>query len=84
MLHRVALVRTDVSEEPRAYTIRLTRLGELRTNSSSSQSDSVGSYSFVLSSTIFVTLMMEAYVPPKCRFLQGSHSVTSQKTAFFC
>jgi hypothetical protein len=29
MLHHVALVRTDVSEEPRASFIRVTRIGEL-------------------------------------------------------
>jgi hypothetical protein len=31
MLRRVALVRTDVSEEPSAYIIRMTRIGELGT-----------------------------------------------------
>jgi DNA-binding TFAR19-related protein (PDSD5 family) len=31
MLRRVALVRTDVSEELRAYIIRVTRIGELGT-----------------------------------------------------
>jgi hypothetical protein len=31
MLHRVALVLTDVSEEPRACIIRMTRIGELGT-----------------------------------------------------
>jgi hypothetical protein len=31
MLHRVALVRTDVSEEPSASFIRITRVGELGT-----------------------------------------------------
>jgi hypothetical protein len=31
MLRRVALVRTDVSEEPSASFIRVTRFGELRT-----------------------------------------------------
>jgi hypothetical protein len=39
----------------------------------------------VPSSQILVSLMMEAlrsYNPPKYRFLQESHSVTSQKTAF--
>jgi hypothetical protein len=32
MLHRVALVRTDVSEEPSASFIRVTRIGELGTD----------------------------------------------------
>jgi DNA-binding TFAR19-related protein (PDSD5 family) len=31
MLRRVALVRTDVSEELSAYIIRMTRIGELGT-----------------------------------------------------
>jgi hypothetical protein len=31
MLRRVTLVRTDVSEEPRASFIRVTRIGELGT-----------------------------------------------------
>jgi hypothetical protein len=31
MLHRVALVRTDVSEEPLASFIRVTKIGELGT-----------------------------------------------------
>jgi hypothetical protein len=31
MLHHVALVRTDVSEEPSASFIRVTRIGELGT-----------------------------------------------------
>jgi hypothetical protein len=31
MLRRVSLVRTDVSEEPNAFFIRVTRIGELGT-----------------------------------------------------
>jgi hypothetical protein len=31
LLHRVALVRTDVSEEPGASFIKVTRIGELGT-----------------------------------------------------
>jgi hypothetical protein len=34
MLRRVALVRTDVSEEPSASFIRVTRIGELETTQS--------------------------------------------------
>jgi hypothetical protein len=53
MLHRVALVRVDVSEEPSASFIRVTRIGELGTTlavtsnplSISSQRASVASYS---------------------------------------
>jgi hypothetical protein len=65
LLRRVALVRTDVSEEPGASFIRVTKVGELgttqaatsnrrtlRRNSISSQRTSVASF--------FVTLMNEA------------------------
>jgi hypothetical protein len=41
MLRRVALVRTDVSEEPSASFIRMTRIGELGTT----RRASVASYS---------------------------------------
>jgi hypothetical protein len=37
----------------------------------------------VPSSPIFVTLMKEAQVPPKRRFLQEPHGVTTQKIPFF-
>jgi hypothetical protein len=36
MLRRVALVRTDVSEEPSAFFIRVTRIGELGTTQAAS------------------------------------------------
>jgi hypothetical protein len=36
MLRRVALVRTDVSEEPSASFIRVTRIGELGTTQAAS------------------------------------------------
>jgi hypothetical protein len=45
MLHRVALVRTDVSEELSASIIRVTRICELGTKLISSQRASVTSYS---------------------------------------
>jgi hypothetical protein len=49
MLRRVALVRTDVSEEPSASFIRVTRIGELGTRLAIlgifSQRASVGNYS---------------------------------------
>jgi hypothetical protein len=34
LLRRVALVRKDVSEEPDAFFIRVTKIGELGTNTS--------------------------------------------------
>jgi hypothetical protein len=65
MLRRVALVRTDVSEELSASIIRVTRIGELGTlavtssNSLSVRRLLVGA-SVVPSSPILVTLMTEA------------------------
>jgi hypothetical protein len=46
MLHRVALLRTDVSEEPTASNIRVTRIGELGTtlNGGAKFLRNVGSY----------------------------------------
>jgi hypothetical protein len=70
MLRRVALIRADVSEEISASFITVTIMGELGTT-------------LALTSPIFVTLMKERYVPPKRRFLQQPHGVTSQKTPFF-
>jgi hypothetical protein len=53
MLHRVALVRTDVSEELSASFIRVTRIGELGT------SRLLVTASVVPSSPILFTLMKE-------------------------
>jgi hypothetical protein len=67
MLRRVALVGTDVSEERSASFIRVTRIGELGT-------------------TLAVLLSpwcRRRYDPPKRRFLQDPHGITSQKTPFF-
>jgi hypothetical protein len=70
MLRRVALVRTDVSEELSASIIRVTRSGELgttlaitgnrRTLRRTSQRASVASYGCFPSSPILVTLMIKA------------------------
>jgi hypothetical protein len=65
MLRRVALVRTDVSEELRASFIMMTRIGELRTMVAvTSNRRSVYlllvTTSVVPSSPILVTLMKEA------------------------
>jgi hypothetical protein len=51
MLHRVVLVRTDVSEERSASFIRVTRIGELGT--------SLAVITVVSSSLILITLMKE-------------------------
>jgi hypothetical protein len=52
MLRRVALVRTDVSEEPNASFITVTRIGQLRTTLAVTR--------IYPSSPILVTLMKEA------------------------
>jgi hypothetical protein len=74
-LRRVSLVRTDVSEEPSASFIRVTRIGELGTM--------LVTASVVPCSLILVTLMKETLRSPKRRFLQEPHGVTFQKTPFF-
>jgi hypothetical protein len=66
MLRRVALVRTDVSKEPRASFISVTKIGELGTTQASTSNRRtlrrnrllVAGY-VVPSSPIFVTLMKE-------------------------
>jgi hypothetical protein len=65
MLRRVALVRTDVSEELSASTIRVTRIGELRTTLALTSNRRnvrrlLVSDSVVPSTLILVTLMMES------------------------
>jgi hypothetical protein len=91
MLHRVVLVITDVLEEPGAALIRVTRIGELgTTQAATSNRRTLRSVhrllvraSVVPSSLILVTLMKKGQVPPKRRFLQDPHGVTSQKKPFF-
>jgi hypothetical protein len=69
MLHRVALVRTDVSEEPSASFIIVTRIGELGTTQAATNNGRtlrrnvrrlLVAASVVPSSPILVTLMKEA------------------------
>jgi hypothetical protein len=89
MLRRVALVRTDVSEELRAAFIRVTRIGELGTTLALPSNRRLVflrilrrllvTAKVIPSSPILVTLMKEAL----SRFLQESHGVISQKTPFF-
>jgi hypothetical protein len=69
---RVALVRTDVSEELSVSLIFLRSVPLLLVTAN-----------VVSSSPIHATLMKRSYVPPKRRFLQGPRGVTSQKTQFF-
>jgi hypothetical protein len=82
MLHCVALVRTDVSEELGASIIKVTRIGELGTLAVTSNRLVV--MANIPSSPILVTLMMEVLSSPRKRpFLQESQGGTSQKTPFF-
>jgi hypothetical protein len=68
ILRHVAFVRTDVSEEPSAYFIRVTRIGELETTLAAkkyqvflrSMRRLLVAASVVPSSPILVTLMKEA------------------------
>jgi hypothetical protein len=85
MLRRVALVRTDVSEELSASIIRVTRISEVGTTltvTSNRRTLLLVTVSVVPSSQIVFTLMKEA-PPPKRLFLQEPHGNTSQKTVFF-
>jgi hypothetical protein len=65
MLRCVALVRTDVSEEPSASIMSVTRIGELGTLAVTSN---------------LRTQRAKGEVLPKRRFLQEPYGVTSQKT----
>jgi hypothetical protein len=71
MLRRVALVRTDASEDYSASIIRMARIAELRTT----QAVTINRRR-LRRNTIYK-------VPSKRRFLQEPHGVTSQKTPFF-
>jgi hypothetical protein len=81
MLRRVALVITDVSEELSSSFISVTRIGELVTLAVTSNRRTLRrNTKFTDSSS---PLWRRRYVPPKRRFLQEPHGVTSQKTSFF-
>jgi hypothetical protein len=70
----------DVSEERIISIIRVKIINELGTTLAVLRLLVIANVS---SSPILVTLMMEGYSPPKRRFLQEPHGVTSQKTEFF-
>jgi hypothetical protein len=70
MLHSVALVRTDVSEEFSASIIRVTRVGERGTFA-------------VPSNRRPLRRNTIDFVPPKHQFVQEPHGLASQKTPFF-
>jgi hypothetical protein len=54
MLHRVALVRAEVSEQLNASIIGVTRIGELVTTN-------------VVTSSLIIVALIKKYVPPKLR-----------------
>jgi hypothetical protein len=87
MLRRVALVRTDVSEQLCASIIRVTRIGELGTTLAyyavfhRSMIRLLFTANVVSNTPILVTLMTEAIGSSKRRFLQESFGTTSQRTA---
>jgi hypothetical protein len=78
MLRHVALVRTEVSEERSATIIRLIIISELGTTIA------VTSNRRTLWRNNMSPWWRRRYVPPKRLFLQKPHSVTFEKTAFFC
>jgi hypothetical protein len=88
MLRRVALVRTDVSEEHSASIIRVTRIGELGTLAVTSNRRTLRrntkrvEANVVPSSPILVTLMIEALCSSETSVLIRATRLTSQKTPF--
>jgi hypothetical protein len=90
LLRRVALVRTDVSEDPNASFIRVTRIGELGTTLAATsnrrtlrRNTNLLVAANVPSSPILVTLMKEALSSSETSVLTRTTHVTSQKTPFF-
>jgi hypothetical protein len=84
MLRLVPPLTTHVSEDRIAFIIRMTRIAELETIVFlRSVLMLLGIAHVVSSSPNLVTLMMKAICPPKRRFLQEQHVLTSQKTAFY-
>jgi hypothetical protein len=82
LLRRVALVRTDVSEEPGASFIRVTKISELGTTQAATSNKRTLRTS-VASCKFLSPWWRRRQVPPKRRFLQQTHGVTTQKTPFF-
>jgi hypothetical protein len=80
MLRRVALVRTDVSEELSASFIRGTRIGELGTALAVTSNRRTVRRN---TKRILVTLMKEALSSSETSILQEPNGVTFKKTPFF-
>jgi hypothetical protein len=85
LLRRVALLKTNVSEELSAFIVRVIRVGELGTTLAvtSNRRTLLVTVNGVPISPTLVTLMMEALSSSETSVLQQPHGVTSQKTAFF-
>jgi hypothetical protein len=93
MLRRVALVRTDVSEEFNASFIKVTRICVLGTIFAvTSNQRTWYFFAAYVSCWLPLTFLIHRfllpwwrrrYVPPKRRFIQEPRAVTSQKTPFF-
>jgi hypothetical protein len=69
MLHRVALVRTDVSEEFSASLIRVTRIGELGTTLAVTSNRRTLRRNAKYMHADSISSLRRGYVPPKRRFL---------------
>jgi hypothetical protein len=87
ILRRVALVRTDISEERSASVIKVTRFSEVVatlavTINRRTLQRMLVTANVVPISPILVTLMMEELSFSLTRFLHEPHGVTSQNTAF--
>jgi hypothetical protein len=86
MLRRVALVKTDVSEERIASIVRVT-ISELGTTLTLTSKRSTPQSSCQLLLTFLAVLFLSSWwrrrhFPPKRRSLQNPRDVTPQKTAF--
>jgi hypothetical protein len=80
MLHRVALVRTDVLEERIASIISVTRIGKLGTLAVANNRSTLRRN---LTRWFLSPWLWRRYIPPKRRFSQEPHIVTSKRTEFF-
>jgi hypothetical protein len=85
MIGRVALVRTDVSEELSVSIIRMKRIGEIVTLvvTSNRRTPRRNTKSLCIVHRFLSPWWRRRWVPSKRRFLQKPHGVTSQKTSFF-
>jgi hypothetical protein len=88
LLRRVALVRTDVSEEPGPSFIRVTKISELGTTQAATSNRRTLRRNTMQLVLFLVHLFLSPWwrrlqVPPKRRFLQEPHGITTQKTPFF-